>query len=105
MDFFRRDWSLQETFSAPVHGGTHLDAPYELVKDGWTVTDIPLERLIFVPVAVVDVSNDVSHQPGYEVTVADLLRWEQGHGALPPNSLVIVHTGWSRVSISLIKLV
>jgi kynurenine formamidase len=36
------------TYNASEHVGTHIDAPFHMVEDGWKVGDIPLERF-FVP--------------------------------------------------------
>jgi kynurenine formamidase len=36
------------TYEASEHVGTHIDAPFHMVEDGWKVGDIPLQRF-FVP--------------------------------------------------------
>jgi kynurenine formamidase len=36
------------TYEASEHVGTHIDAPFHMVEDGWKVGDIPLHRF-FVP--------------------------------------------------------
>jgi kynurenine formamidase len=36
------------TYISSEHAGTHLDAPFHMVEDGWKVGDIPLQRF-FVP--------------------------------------------------------
>jgi len=35
-------------YESSEHAGTHLDAPFHMVEDGWKVGDIPLHRL-FAP--------------------------------------------------------
>jgi kynurenine formamidase len=42
-------------FSAPEHGGTHLDAPIHFGEGRLTADRIPLERLV-APAVVIDVS-------------------------------------------------
>ena len=36
------------TYESSEHVGTHIDAPFHMVEDGWKVGDIPLYRF-FVP--------------------------------------------------------
>ncbi|MDQ4010113.1 MAG: cyclase family protein [Actinomycetota bacterium] len=65
--------------------GTYVDAPYHFHADGVDVAQLPLERLVGVPVVIVRAS---------------------GHAAIGPELLddasalwgkaVLVHTGWSR---------
>jgi len=35
-------------YESSEHVGTHIDAPFHMVEDGWKVGDIPLHRF-FVP--------------------------------------------------------
>jgi kynurenine formamidase len=35
-------------YEASEHVGTHIDAPFHMVEDGWKVGDIPLHRF-FAP--------------------------------------------------------
>ena len=74
------------------HGGTHLDAPRHFAEGRWTTEEIPLDRLIG-PAMVVDVS--ASATPQTQVSVDDLLAWEQRNGALPAGSIVLIRTDWS----------
>ncbi len=62
------------SFCAPEHGGTHLDAPSHFAKDGWTADQIPLAKLV-APGVVLDVS-------------------EKAHGAIPAGAIVLLRTGW-----------
>lgn len=39
-------WYSTESFSTSEHCGTHLDAPYHFYQEGWTLDEIPLERMI-----------------------------------------------------------
>lgn len=89
-----------ETYAAPTHGGTHLDAPLQMMQDGWDIADIALERLVDIPIALVDVTLEVNEKSDYVVTADDLLRWEEEHGPLPMGALVVIYTGWGKVSIS-----
>jgi kynurenine formamidase len=80
-------------FRTPEHGGTHLDAPIHYAEGRWTVGQIPLERMI-APVAVIDVSEQAAEDSDYRLTPADVAQWEEGHGEIPPGSIVLMRTGW-----------
>ena len=51
------------------HGGTHIDAPMHMWKSGWSVDEIPLDRLLNLPLVVVDVTKKVEEEPNYAVCV------------------------------------
>lgn len=74
---------------------TNIDAPAQLARGMWTVAEIPPERLI-APLAVLDVTKQVQHNPDYEVSVEDIAQWEQIHGDIPAGAVVLARTGWSR---------
>jgi kynurenine formamidase len=79
--------------SLPEHFGTHIDAPAHFAKGGWTVDQIPAERLV-APLAVLDVAANVKNNPDYQISVEDIARWEQGNGQIPPGAVVMARTGW-----------
>jgi kynurenine formamidase len=81
-------------FSAPEHGGTHLDAPIHFAEGRHTSDQIPLDRLIG-EAAVVDVSREAAADRDYQVDVADLEAWEAANGRLAEAAIVLVRTGWS----------
>ena len=81
------------------HGGTHLDAPYHFYKEGWTVDQIPPDRLINVPAIVIDVESEVEklENPGdFKLTVEHLVKVETPSNTIPFGGVVLVHTGWSK---------
>lgn len=82
-------------FSAPEHGGTHLDAPIHFAEAGLTAEKIPLERLV-APAVVIDVSARAAADPDYGLSRQDVLDWEQRHGRIEPGTMVLLRTGWSR---------
>jgi kynurenine formamidase len=73
--------------------GTHMDAPSHRIQGGLSISDIPLEQLI-VPVCVIDVSE--RGEADYEISVKDIEDYENTHGIIGRNCLVIAFTGWSR---------
>jgi len=85
--YFARDISL------PEHFGTHLDAPAHFARGMWTVDQIPPERLV-APLVVIDVTANPKSNPDYQVAVEDVAKWEQAHGQIPENAVVIANTGW-----------
>lgn len=82
------------TFCAPEHGGTHIDAPMHFAESRWTNSDIPLDRLIR-PAVVIDVSEKADKNPDYTLTAADIAEWEAAHERIPDGAIVLLRTGWS----------
>ncbi|XP_050040581.1 isatin hydrolase-like [Dermacentor andersoni] len=91
------DWYQADVIELATHGGTHLDAPIHFAPDKWTVSQIPLERLMFVPIALVDVEAQASENPVYELSLEDIERWEGQHGHVPRGALLIERTGRSKL--------
>ena len=81
-------------FSAPEHGGTHLDAPIHFHEGGATADQLALDRLI-APAVVIDVTGQAAADPDYRLSPADLEAFERAHGPIPAGSIVLLRTGWS----------
>jgi kynurenine formamidase len=77
------------------HTGTHLDAPIHWItgQDGDDVASIPLQKLVG-PVVVVDRTAEVAADPGYLLTVDDLVAFEREHGEIAPGTWLVFRTGW-----------
>jgi len=82
------------SFCAPEHGGTHLDAPSHFAKDGWAADQIPLSKLV-APAVLLDISKQSAADPDYRLSVEDVRAWENRHGPIPAGSVVLLRTGWS----------
>lgn len=82
-------------FFTSEHGGTHLDAPVHFAQGAQAADQVPLDRLVG-PALVIDVTDASSKNPDYEVTVGDLEAWEQTHGRIEPDAIVLIRTGFSR---------
>ncbi|HUU47818.1 MAG TPA: cyclase family protein [Nitrosopumilaceae archaeon] len=82
-------------FSAPEHGGTHMDAPIHFAKNGKTIDQIPLDNLIG-PAITIDVSKEALKIPDYQITIDDFLNWESNYGLIPDGTIVLLHTGFGR---------
>jgi kynurenine formamidase len=81
------------SFCAPEHGGTHLDAPIHFSRSGRTADQIPVRQLL-APAVVIDVRGKTRNDPDYRLTVADVRDWESRHGPIPPGAIVLLRTGW-----------
>lgn len=81
------------SFCTPEHGGTHIDAPIHFSRDGWTLGEVPVDRLI-APGIVIDVSDRAAADPDYRLTVDDVDAWEREHGQVPSGAVVLLLTGW-----------
>lgn len=77
------------------HFGTHLDAPAHFSKTGWTVDEIPVDRL-YRPGVCIDVAPMAAKDADYRVSVADITTFESTAGAIPPGAVVFIATGWDR---------
>lgn len=82
------------TFRAPEHGGTHLDAPYHFHESGQTADEIPLSSLV-APAVVIDVAASADLDPDLTLTLEQVSAWEAAHGQVPKGAMVLLRTGWS----------
>jgi kynurenine formamidase len=80
------------------HTGTHFDAPIHWV----TGKDLPTNACDTIPAwhfigpaCVIDVTDDVSRDPDFLLTVDGVERWETRHGRIPAGAWVLLRTGWS----------
>ncbi|OXA58660.1 Kynurenine formamidase [Folsomia candida] len=92
-------WYSAFSFCMGEHGGTHVDAPFHFFKQGWTLEQIPSSHLIDVPTAVIDVESVVASSDApneFALDVSHLIQHEKEKGEIPPGSVVLVHTGWSK---------
>lgn len=87
--FYSQEWTFGE------HSGTHLDAPGHFVAGGRYSPEITVDEL-FVPVAVIDISDRATRNPDAVVTPADLKRFERRYGRIPKGAGVFMHSGWER---------
>jgi len=92
---FEKDGYAAGRITVEEHFGTHVDAPAHFAKGGWTVDQIPVERL-YRPGICIDVSGKAAKDPDYRVTKADIVAFEAEHGQVPAGSVVLIATGWDR---------
>jgi kynurenine formamidase len=82
-------------FCAPEHGGTHLDAPIHFAANRWTCEQIPVDKLNGMAI-VIDVSEKALKNRDYLVSTADLTQWEDQHGKIADDAIVLLHTGYGQ---------
>jgi kynurenine formamidase len=80
-------------FSAPEHGGTHLDAPIHFSAGKKTADAIPLDALIG-PAVVIDVAEQAAADSDYRLLAKDVRLWEEENGLVPEGAVVLLRTGW-----------
>lgn len=90
------EWSQRDSISEATHGGTHIDAPLHCAKGGWSVADIPIERLMYVPIVKLDIRPQAEADPNYSVTLSDIRDWESRYGTVPDGCLFLLETGQCR---------
>ncbi len=82
-------------YCAAEHGGTHLDAPMHFAAGKRPMDEIPVEQLIGAGI-LVDVSDNASGNPDYQISVDDFLAWEKEYGKIPDGAIVFLKTGFGK---------
>jgi kynurenine formamidase len=80
-------------YSAPEHGGTHLDAPIHFAEGRRAADEVPLDQLIG-RAFVIDVAAKAEASPDYTLSRDDVAAFEARHGAIPKGAIVLLRTGW-----------
>jgi kynurenine formamidase len=83
------------SFCAPEHGGTHMDAPIHFGRGKKTADQIDVRQLV-APAVVIDVTAAAAADADYRVTLADVRAWEKKNGTIPGGAIALLRTGWSR---------
>lgn len=84
----------QENFFVGQYG-THIDAPVHFVKGQRCLNELDLKELA-APLYVIDAQAQVEKNADYELSVADILAFEQTHGVIAPQSFVAFCSGWCK---------
>jgi kynurenine formamidase len=86
-------------FSCGEHTGTHFDAPIHWISGrdlpDATVDAIPAEAFVR-PVSVIDCSRESAADEDFLMTPEFIRDWESEHGAIQPESWVLMRTDWSK---------
>ena len=81
-------------FSAPEHGGTHIDAPRHFAANANTLGQIPLEQLTGDAI-LLDVTAKCENRD-YLISIDDFANWEREHGKIPDGAIVLLRTGFAK---------
>ena len=82
-------------FTAPEHGGTHLDAPVHFSANGLTADKLELRQLTGEAI-VIDISTKALKNADYLITADDIKRWEKNNEAIRPGFILIFKTGFGQ---------
>jgi kynurenine formamidase len=93
----------KETFSIyskhlyTLDGGlsTHIDSPLHFFKNGVDVSRIETKKL-FVKLVLIDISEKCTKKHDYQLSVEDVLEYEQKFRKIKKDDFVVIYTGWSR---------
>ena len=75
--------------------GTQLDPPAHWSPDYPSIDELPATFAIR-PLVVISIVDQVAKEPGYQMSVDDVLAWEKAHGQIPEGSVVFIRSGWSK---------
>lgn len=92
---FGKDGYFLRRFSMGEHSGTHLSTPSAFIPEGTGPDTMSPEDLV-VPAVVIDTRIYAGEDPDYTLTVDHLKEWERRCGKIPPGSITLMLTGWSR---------
>lgn len=98
IDFtIEEDFFLLETVKTGTHTGTHFDAPGHFVEGGRTVDELEANEFVW-PAYVIDVRDRMASEgPDFQLTKADIRRYERENGRIKRRSLVIIYTGFDEL--------
>lgn len=74
------------------HSGTHIDAPLHFIDGGKSIAEIPLTHFSG-RAATIQVPTS---GPLELLTKEHIIKWENIHGSLTKNDIVLVHFGWGK---------
>lgn len=75
------------------HSGTHWGTPNTFLAGATSAEQVPVQKLV-APAVVIDIRAQADQNPDYRLSIADLQAWELAHGSVPPDSFVLLWTGW-----------
>src|SRR5205814_10515979 len=75
--------------------GTQLDPPAHWAPEYPSIDELPPTYAVR-PLVVISMVDQVEHDPGYHLQIADIERWESRNGRIPDGSVVMVRSDWSK---------
>lgn len=94
---------LVQRYNLPGQWGTHVDPPAHFVRGKRFQDEIPVTEMV-LPLVVIDVSDKVTQNPDYQITLEDVRAWEQKYGLVPEGAFVAMRTDWSKAWPSMTKM-
>lgn len=88
-----KDGYFESRVDMSGHCSTHIDTPCLMYPDGYTVAEIPKEKLTGQAL-LMDFS--ATKKPNDAVTAADIEAWITEHGEIPDESIVFMRTGMDK---------
>lgn len=74
------------------HPGTHIEVPNSLLRDGFDLADLPVEKLVS-PALLLDMGHP---PPGYTITCKQVIAAAKEAGGVQEGDMVFLRTGWDR---------
>ncbi len=75
--------------------GTQLDPPAHWNPDYPSIDELP-PTFAVRPLAVISVVDRLAKEPGYHLSVNDILAWERVHARIPEGAVVFIRSDWSK---------
>jgi kynurenine formamidase len=75
--------------------GTQLDPPAHWAPEYPAIDELPATYALR-PLVVISIVDGVSKDPGYHLQRPDIDSWESRNGKIPPGSVVMVRSDWSK---------
>jgi kynurenine formamidase len=75
--------------------GTQLDPPAHWDPNYPSIAELPATYTIR-PLVVISIADQVKKDPGYHLTVQDILNWEARNGKIPEGAVVFIRSDWSK---------
>ncbi len=93
--FTLKDGFHVQKFTVVGQYGTHIDAPIHFVDGGRWLDQITLKDL-FLPLYVIDKSQEVASNPNFILSKQDILDFEAHYGVIKPGAFVAFRSDWSK---------
>ncbi len=87
--FHDKDFRSNSFLQISTHTGTHIDAPYHFIKNGVTIDDLPLEKIVGKAI-LVDLRKFLTPRRGFTL---DQVTQSMGKKEIK-GKIVILHSGW-----------
>jgi kynurenine formamidase len=75
--------------------GTQLDPPAHWAPEYPAIDELPATYALR-PLVVISIVDQVTADPGYHLQVNDIEQWESFNGRIPPGSVVMIRSDWSK---------